>query len=368
MLLDEFDVDVVYTVHHNDDYDIKKVDSRVGTVWRVSVPKWQRYIQCAASLLNRLPFEVNLFNNWKMRRIIRGEIDNYDFVFCASLVTAAYIPKSYHGPKFLDMTDSLTMNYDNKLPYIQGLSKFIWRINAGRMRRYEQECVESFTATAYIAERDRDYVVANNPHTHIVPNLVEMPRRFNRVDTDLNEKGKLNILFVGKMDYEPNIRAANFFAKKVFPSVRKRFPNSRFIIAGMSPTKEVKGLVRIHGVEVTGLVDSMDPYFENATLFVAPMLSGSGVQNKILEAMARGCCVLTTPIGAEGLELISDGYAICEPYAEQYIEAVCRLLADNDARHNLAVSAAKLIQTHFGRENVKYKFYSFIQDRDYTLR
>lgn len=360
LLLEIFDVDVIYTAHHDGDYNIKLADSRIGKVWRIPVPRWRRYLQCSAVLINHLPIAVNHFHNRQMQSVINRELPNYDLVFCASPVTARYIPTNFTGQKFLDMTDSLTMNYENKLPHLKGLSKLVWKLNANRMRRYEANCVKSFTATAYIAERDRNYIAANCKRTFIVPNMVDLPTISTKTHEQTLLTNNLNILFVGKMDYEPNIRAAIFFATKVFPLVQKRYPTAHFIIAGMSPTNEVLSLTHTPGIEITGFVESMEPYFKNATLFVAPMLSGSGVQNKILEAMARGCCVLTSPIGAEGIEMLSEGYVVCEINAEQMAEAICGLLADANRRKLIGSTAAKLIQDNFSRDSVREQFHHFI--------
>ena len=113
------------------------------------------------------------------------------------------------------------------------------------------------------------------------------------------------IMFLGKMNYEPNITAVKYFANTIFPILRRSIRDLRFFVVGAQPTKEIRDLSEIEGIEVTGFVESTEPYFQKASIVIAPMLTGAGVQNKIIQAMSYGCCVATTNIGAEGLSLES---------------------------------------------------------------
>ena len=100
-----------------------------------------------------------------------------------------------------------------------------------------------------------------------------------------------NIIFVGKMSYEPNIVAVNFFSTQIFPLLKAKYSELKFIIVGANPDERVRKLADIEGVTVTGFVDSIERYFRHSTIVVAPMLTGAGIQNKIIQAMSYGCCV-----------------------------------------------------------------------------
>ena len=107
-----------------------------------------------------------------------------------------------------------------------------------------------------------------------------------------------NIIFVGKMSYEPNIVAVNFFSTQIFPLLKAKYSELKFIIVGANPDERVRKLADIEGVTVTGFVDSIERYFRHSTIVVAPMLTGAGIQNKIIQALSFGCCVAKTTIGA----------------------------------------------------------------------
>ena len=144
------------------------------------------------------------------------------------------------------------------------------------------------------------------------------------------------IVFVGKMDYEPNIVAVSYFAKSILPKLVSSFPDLKFIIVGTHPNAKVRQL-ECDRVVITGFVDSIEPYFQDATVVIAPMLTGAGIQNKIIQAMSYGCCVATTPIGAEGLTIYNDEVAIFES-DKSWIDGLSTLLTDRD--HRIAMGQA----------------------------
>src|SRR6185369_17848392 len=109
------------------------------------------------------------------------------------------------------------------------------------------------------------------------------------------------VLFVGFFRHEPNVEAVRYFCSDVLPRIRAVRPDVRFRIVGAYPPEVVRRLGEREGVEVTGGVEDIAPYYRRAAVFVAPVLQGSGTRLKILEAMASGCPVVSTTIGAEGL-------------------------------------------------------------------
>lgn len=173
-----------------------------------------------------------------------------------------------------------------------------------------------------------------------------------------------NLIFLGKMSYEPNIVAVSFFAHSVFPELKKQFHDLKFIIVGANPDERVLKLASFPGVEVTGFVDSIEPYFHKATIMIAPMLTGAGVQNKILQSMSYGCCVATTPIGAEGLTINNNEIAIFND-AEDWIKGISSLLMNREERLAMGRKANDYIKANLSREIIQKQFDMFI-DYPYT--
>ena len=189
---------------------------------------------------------------------------------------------------------------------------------------------------------------------HIVGNYITLPQK-NNVN---NHDKENNIIFVGKMSYEPNIVATEYFVKDIFPRVKERHAEVNFTIIGASPIKRVMELSKQENVKVTGFVDNLDEYYNNATILVAPMLSGAGIQNKLLQGMAHKCCIATSPIGAEGL-LVNDEIAIYST-TEAWIDGICELLQNRDRRKQMGLKAYEYIQNNMSKNIIRDQFIDFI--------
>ena len=111
------------------------------------------------------------------------------------------------------------------------------------------------------------------------------------------------IVFTGAMNYPPNIVAADFLARLLLPRVRTVRPDTQLVIVGREPDPRVLGLAALDGVDVTGAVDDIRPWLQSAQVFVCPMLSGTGIKNKLLEAMASGLPCVATPLALQGLNV-----------------------------------------------------------------
>lgn len=169
------------------------------------------------------------------------------------------------------------------------------------------------------------------------------------------------LMFLGKMDYEPNITAVTHFVKFIFPELKKKYGQLKFLIVGARPTKDILALSKEEGVEVTGFVESTEPYFQNATVVIAPMLSGAGVQNKIIQAMSYGCCVATTTIGAEGIQLKGNEIAIFNSDHE-WNEGLTRLFEDSSLRLKMGKEARQTIKDTLSKDIVFNQFKKLIDN------
>lgn len=191
---------------------------------------------------------------------------------------------------------------------------------------------------------------------HTVGNMVKIPD----ISSIALHKSDNNIIFVGKMSYEPNIVAVTFFSTLIFPSLKVQYPNLEFIIVGANPDDKVKELTKIEGVTVTGFVDSVEPYFKDSTIVVAPMLTGAGIQNKIIQAMSYGCCVATTSIGAEGLEINNDEIEILNS-AEEWINGLNLLLKNRKRRIDKGRLARQYVIDNLSPRIISQQFWNFIR-------
>ena len=165
-----------------------------------------------------------------------------------------------------------------------------------------------------------------------------------------------DLLFAGSMDWLPNIDGVLWFAHEVLPLIRHRLPRCSLTIAGRRPPASVRALAADSAIRVTGTVDDMRPYFWSAKVAIVPIRIGSGTRLKIYEAMAAGTAVVSTTIGAEGLEVSSPDNIRFGDTPESFASACLELLGDRAMRARQANAALRLVRERFSWEAVAASF------------
>lgn len=142
-----------------------------------------------------------------------------------------------------------------------------------------------------------------------------------------------SVLFVGNFAYEPNVDAALYFSKIIFPLILRDVPNARLYLVGNAPPMEIKALTVNKQIKVTGFVNSLIPYYEAASIVICPLRIGGGIKVKILEALNAGKAIVSTSVGAQGLDLkLHRALAIADEPPD-FAKKVVQLLRDPDQRH-----------------------------------
>jgi glycosyltransferase involved in cell wall biosynthesis len=197
------------------------------------------------------------------------------------------------------------------------------------------------------SEDDREVLARELPglRASVVPNGVDLERFTRRAGAPADRAGAV---FVGKMDYRPNVDAAVWFCDEVLPRVRERDPEFRFTIVGAEPAPAVRALGKRRGVEVTGFVDDTRPYLESAALAVAPLRSGSGTRLKILEALAMETPVVTTTTGAEGIDARDGEHLWREDDPAAFADRVVEVAAGDRAAEAVGRAGRELVERRYG--------------------
>jgi glycosyltransferase involved in cell wall biosynthesis len=153
------------------------------------------------------------------------------------------------------------------------------------------------------------------------------------------------------MSYPPNVRAARWFADECFPLVQQAVPDAMFVIAGAAPARELRELVERPAIVVTGFVQSMPETLNRAAVAVAPMRSGAGIQNKILEAMACGLPLVTTTLGLGGISAARGRDLLVADSAREFADAVVLVLRDPERAHKLGENARARVLAEYSWEH-----------------
>lgn len=154
----------------------------------------------------------------------------------------------------------------------------------------------------------------------------------NAVDVDYFTPGDAQrdfntAVYMGDYKYFPNVDAVMYFAQQILPRIVAQRPDFRLVLLGKEPTPEIQALGGEH-ITVTGLVDDTRPYLQSSGMFVCPLRTGSGTRFKLLEALASGCPVISTNIGAEGLEAVDGTHMLLRDESQTFADAVIALMDD----------------------------------------
>jgi len=219
------------------------------------------------------------------------------------------------------------------------LKRLMYRTEFSKMLRYEREAMERFDHIIAVSEHDKKLMSAWTPAERItvVPTGVDIGQF--RPDQSIREKPL--VVFVGAMDWEPNVDAMNYFCAEIWPLVNAEIPEAKFRIVGRNPDRRVKSL-ESSSVEVTGRVPSVVQHLREAAAVVVPLRIGGGTRIKIYEAMATGKAVVSTTVGAEGLDVHHGRDILLEDDARAFAASVIKLLKDEQFRRHVGNAAAAL--------------------------
>ena len=170
-----------------------------------------------------------------------------------------------------------------------------------------------------------------------------------------------HLIYIGSMDWYPNEDAVTFFAEDILPLIQKSVPDVKFTIVGGNPSERVQQLAHEEGIEVTGRVPEIKPYFDEATIFVVPLRIGSGTRLKILEALAMGKAVVSTTVGAEGLSLQNRDEIIIADEPVAFAEEVVHLLTIPSLRREIGENGRKRVEQDYDWRNIGEKLVGIYQ-------
>jgi glycosyltransferase involved in cell wall biosynthesis len=211
--------------------------------------------------------------------------------------------------------------------------------------RYARRMVRGYSATVCVGEADAQWLrrIGGRDTVHVVPNGVDIPP----VDSIATEAAEPTLSFTGALDYRPNIEAVVFAARTIWPRILAAVPRARFVIAGRSPAPEVLALAGQPNVDIAPDVPDMVPVISRSWVSIAPMRSGVGIKNKVLEAWACGRPVVLSRLATNGLVVPADHAALVGSSADALAASVIALFGDADRRRRLGESARENVQAHF---------------------
>lgn len=313
------------------------------------------------------PLPVMNYTTDSMKQMLERVLHEQDFdvVQVESVHLMAYLPTiraARNRPLAVcdwhNIESELMLRYSEHEPNV--LRRAYARKTARLMSEFEKRAMHEFDAHLVVSERDAErlrlinaeasiFVIENGVDTaYYSDEPVEQAHAAWPVQPARNESAKTNrIVFVGSMDYHANVDGVAGFAREVWPRLRDRQPELVFTIVGRDPLPQVRELERISGVEVTGTVDDVRPFYREALASVVPLNVGGGSRLKILEAMAAGVPVVSTSLGAEGLKLRHGENILIADSSEQLVESISSVVENADLRKRLSEAGRALVVNRY---------------------
>ncbi len=319
---------------------------KIGILWNLFL-----------AFISGRPLQCGYFYNSRAKRKLDKIIAkvNPDHIYCQFVRVVDYV-KKLQIPKTLDFQDVLSKGMLRRKEVAPFYQKPFFGMEYRRLCRCEQQSLASFDNCTIITAVDRELIPHNdNKKIHIVANGVDLEQFAN------NSSEKIfDLIFAGNMSYAPNIDASEYLAKEVFPILQKDFPNIKLVICGASPATRVKALAS-ENIIVTGWVDSMSEYYAKSKIFIAPMRLGTGLQNKLLEAMATRIPCITSTLAGRPLENVKNGeeIIICKS-TEEYVTAVKSLINNKDYYNKIADSGYEFVKNNYNWETAGKKLSDII--------
>ena len=297
------------------------------------------------------PLEAEFFNstalNNKVKQIVQSEkIDLIINYFERTAECVKHLPI----PKILLADDSRTLYQERTVKTSKSIfqkMKRLWEVR--KIKQYETELYDFFDVVTLVSDEDIAFArqLNNTANYMTVSNGVEL----EKFKSNQAFEHRKDIYFIGKLDVWVNQIMIDRLLHEIFPVIKKRVPDVRLFLVGFNPKRKlVNSLPR--DVYVIDSPESVVPYYDKARLFIHPQFEGSGIQNKLLEALAMSCPAVSTPIGSQGINIINRESGIIAKNIEEIIEAAINVLTDDELAKKLSINARKLVEQEYSWDKV----------------
>ena len=306
-------------------------------------PRPIRGVTLLRATLRRRPWEADRLAAG-LHRALRHELDTFDpqVVHVIGWVLAGLGRVTADVGSVLTPFDAWHLNVEASAAVADRLRRPLIRAEASHIRRFEAEEFQHFGRVVVVSQQDKAALQRLNPGLRItvIPNGVDAEFFSGAAAHPILGR----IVFTGAMNYPPNIAAASFLARHLLPRVRAVRPDTQLVIVGREPDRRVLDLAALDGVEVTGAVEDIRPWLQSAQVFVCPMLSGTGIKNKLLEAMASGLPCVATPLALQGLSVSTEQQVLVGETEKDLADQICRVLNDDKLARRLGRAAREYVR------------------------
>lgn len=318
-----------------------------------------RPLQAIQFLLQGTPPELRLYETKGMIDALRDlthrvEFDIIQFEDSYMAHYQEYLPAGWQGKRILTFIDIAYRQYD-RIYRIETkiLRKLRLWLYSRMMYNWEPQYAGNFDLSVTMSDIDRDLLLSRNSSLNIttIPNGVDT-HEFQPLPMPVD--GSNNLVYVGNMSYRPNADAVTYFCEEILPLIHQKIPNVQFWIVGNQPLPEVYELQN-EFVHVTGRVEDVQPFYQKSSVCVIPLRAGSGTRLKILEAMALGRPIVSTSVGAEGIDITDGDNILIGDDPQTFASHIVHLLQDQAAWQRIATQARQFAVDNYDWDSITDK-------------
>jgi sugar transferase (PEP-CTERM/EpsH1 system associated) len=338
-------------IHPDSENNLKKYCKEVHFL---NLSKTGIAFRLLGGLFSSLPMQVKYFHSKKIHRKIEKEIDRIkpEHIYAQLIRVSEYVKNIHHIPKTLDYMDALSKGMERRIPKSGNWMKPFLRMETKRLLEYENLIFDYFENKTIISEQDRNLIYhPDQKKIFIIP---------NGVDTDYfkpeKKQKKTDLLFNGNMSYPPNVDCVIYIAEKILPEVQKKYPDIRLLISGANPSKKVTDLAKKNtAITVSGWMNDIREAYASSKIFLAPMQIGTGVQNKLLEAMAMELPCITTDLANNGLGAEKDKNILIGNSPAEIYNHIDKLLSDEPIANSLGRAGRDFVCSRYNWKSASAK-------------
>jgi polysaccharide biosynthesis protein PslH len=316
----------------------------------LSVSSYEKpsYLQMLRALVSSYPYSALRYLSEDLAGVLRQQLASgtLDVVICDQIYGVVNLPREFPVPVIVDTIHVAYILLQRYAQHFRNPLKRLYSwIEAQKMRRWEAGICRRVAAIGVCSRLEGEFFRKLCPGARVVniPNVVDVGEYRPTRETD-----ERRLLYCGAMDWYPNQDAVWFFASEILPEVQKQVPDVKFVVAGRRPSdgfrKRFSGLP---AVEFTGSVPDMLPEFARAAVFVVPLRIASGTRIKILEAAAMARPIVSTRVGAEGLDFVDGEEIVLADDPTDFTRAAADLLTDPERRRRMGQAARRRVEAQY---------------------
>jgi glycosyltransferase involved in cell wall biosynthesis len=309
-------------------------------------PRLLRTLHYLSKLCRASPYAVSQFDSKRVRLALRNYLQSrrFDVAVCDFLAASLNFPNRVLIPTvlFQHNVEAVLWQRQSRVG-ASPIARLAFSVEAAKMNRYEPAAIGKFDHVVAVSDSDRRRMGGvSDDRITVVPTGVDI-EKFARKEMVMVSDPV--VVFTGTMDWEANVDGIEFFCDEIWPMILAEIPDARLLIVGREPGPRVKRLASA-SVEITGTVPSILEYLEKAAVVIVPLRIGGGTRLKIYEAMAMGKAVVSTSIGAEGLDVHPDRDIVLCDEPSEFAHRVIQLLRDGNLRLRYGREAVKTVSQY----------------------